>query len=162
MTMSNTAVVVIDVQNAVLSVPGMLRPAETMANLDACVARIAGLLARARGSNIPIFFVQHDGTVGHRLQPGSVGGQIRPELTPRCNEPVVHKSERLISPHHVGRGPPFAENRQIDRCRLYDSVLCRYHGAAGGHARIRRHVNSGWTHDGRFSGPHIRTDYCPS
>ena len=91
MTMSNTAVVVIDVQNAVLSVPGMLRPAETMAALDACVARIAGLLARARGSNIPILFVQHDGTVGHRLQPGSVGGQIRPELTPRCNEPVVHK-----------------------------------------------------------------------
>ena len=91
MTMSNPAVVVIDVQNAVLSVPGMLRPAETMANLDACVARIAGMLTRARGSNIPILFVQHDGTVGHRLQPGSDGWQIRPELTPRCSEPVVHK-----------------------------------------------------------------------
>ena len=91
MIMSNTAVVVIDVQNAVLSVPGMLRPAETMAALDACVARIAGLLVGARRSDIPILFVQHDGTVGHRLKPGSVGWQIRPELTPRCSEPVVHK-----------------------------------------------------------------------
>lgn len=90
--MDNTALVIIDVQNAVLSVPGMMRTAETMAAYDACVARIASLLTRARRSNIPVLFVQHDGTMGQRLERGSLCWQIRPELMPDWNEPVLHKA----------------------------------------------------------------------
>lgn len=90
--MANVAVVVIDVQNAILQVPGLLRPAETDAAFDAVVARIATLIDHGRKRGTPILFVQHDGTPGHRLARGSSGWQIRPEIAPGQGEPVIFKS----------------------------------------------------------------------
>jgi nicotinamidase-related amidase len=92
MTPMNAALVIIDVQNAVLSIPGMARQAETHRAFDECVARIARLIERGRSCTIPVFFVQHDGPPGHRLEIGSWGWKIRPELTPGGDEPVIHKS----------------------------------------------------------------------
>jgi nicotinamidase-related amidase len=90
--MANEAVVVIDVQNAILHIPGMKRPAETHAAFDELVARIATLVERARNRGIPVLFVQHDGQPGHRLERGSSGWQIRPELAPIRAELVIHKT----------------------------------------------------------------------
>jgi nicotinamidase-related amidase len=90
--MSNKAVVIIDVQNAILDIPGMTRRAETIAALDALVSRIASLIRRARERNVPVLFVQHDGPAGHRLERGSIGWQIRPEIAPLHGEPVINKS----------------------------------------------------------------------
>jgi nicotinamidase-related amidase len=90
--MANQAVVIIDVQNAILRVPGMARPMETHLALDAVVGRIAALIQRARNRAIPVLFVQHDGQPGHRLELGSPGWSIRPEIAPAPGEPVIHKS----------------------------------------------------------------------
>ena len=90
--MSKEAVVIIDLQNAILDIPGMKRQVETYAALDALLIRISALVRRARERDIPILFVQHDGPVGHRLERGSPGWQIRPEITPVHGDPVIHKS----------------------------------------------------------------------
>jgi nicotinamidase-related amidase len=90
--MANEAVVIIDVQNAILNIPGMARRVETHAALDAVVAKIATLLRCARNRGIPVLFVQHDGPTNHRLERGSPGWQLRPEIIPALGEPVVHKS----------------------------------------------------------------------
>jgi nicotinamidase-related amidase len=90
--MANEAVVVIDVQNAILTIPGLVRQIETCNAFDAVVARIAALIERARSRDIPILFVQHDGRPGHRLEAGSPGWKLRPEIAPAPGEPVVHKS----------------------------------------------------------------------
>jgi nicotinamidase-related amidase len=90
--MAGAAVVVIDVQNAILTVPDIRRPVETHAALDAVVARIGVLIARARTRGVPVLFVQHDGAVGDPLQRGSHGWQIRSEITPAPGDPVIHKT----------------------------------------------------------------------
>lgn len=90
--MANEAVVIIDVQNAVLDLPGMVRREETTAALKAVTGRIATLIQRARDRSIPVLFVQHNGPPGHRLEPGLSGWQIRPEIAPAPGEPVVQKS----------------------------------------------------------------------
>jgi nicotinamidase-related amidase len=90
--MANEAVVIIDVQNAILDIADMTSRVKTHAALDALVAKIATLLQRARNHAVPVLFVQHDGQAGHRLEPGSPGWKIREEITPADGEPVIHKS----------------------------------------------------------------------
>lgn len=90
--MAKEAVIVIDVQNGILNIPGIAREVETQAALDLVVGRIATLIQRARSRDIPVVFVQHDGETGHRLERGSFGWQIRPEIAPFPSEAVVHKS----------------------------------------------------------------------
>jgi nicotinamidase-related amidase len=85
------ALVVIDVQKAILDGLGGARPAETASALDAVVCRIAGLLARARTEGVPVIHVQHDGRLGHRLAPGGPGWELRTEVAPRSGEIVIHK-----------------------------------------------------------------------
>ncbi len=70
----------------------MTRRAETQAALDACVGRIAKLIREARSRGLAVLYVQHDGEVGHRLERGSAGWQIRPEIAPLPGEPVIHKT----------------------------------------------------------------------
>jgi nicotinamidase-related amidase len=86
------ALVIIDVQVGILApVPGergtVLRRA-----LDDTVARIAGLLDRARRRDVPVFHVQHDGPAGHRLAKGSDGWRLRPELVPAAGEALINKT----------------------------------------------------------------------
>jgi nicotinamidase-related amidase len=90
--MASEAVVVIDVQNAILDIPGMKRPAETHAAFDGLVGRIAAFVERVRSRGIPVLFVQHDGQPGHRLERGLPGWQIRRELAPIRDEVVIHKT----------------------------------------------------------------------
>lgn len=87
----NTALVVIDVQRGILDVPNLQRKRETGEALDETVARIAGLIAQARGATIPVIYVQHDGGAGHRLEPNTPGWPLRPEIAPGSGEPVIHK-----------------------------------------------------------------------
>lgn len=90
--MNPKAIVVIDVQNAILEKPGLERRAETFAALDTVVGRIAQLIVWGRQQAIPIIFVQHDGPAGHRLAVGTPGWQIRPEIASLADEPIVHKT----------------------------------------------------------------------
>ena len=91
MTDRPTALVIIDVQNAILRGLGGTRPQETERALDAVVGRIAGLLARARATALTVIHVKHDGGPGHRLAPDGEGWRIRAELAPRDGEMVVRK-----------------------------------------------------------------------
>ena len=89
--MAQDALVIIDVQNAILEIPGQQRRVETHAAFDTLVARIATLIERGRKRKIPVIFVQHDGPSGHRLERGLPGWQIRQEISPAPGEPIIHK-----------------------------------------------------------------------
>lgn len=82
------ALVIIDVQQGMFSDPAM-QPFEG----EATVARIRGLLDRARDADIPVFFVQHDGGEGHPLRRASPGFAFHSSLTPRAGESVTVKTE---------------------------------------------------------------------
>ena len=84
----DTALLLIDLQRNILLGKG---GPEAQAALEATVERVAGLLDRARRRGFPVIHVQHDGELGHRLERGTPGWEIRPEVAPRGNEPVVHK-----------------------------------------------------------------------
>jgi nicotinamidase-related amidase len=90
--MTNEAIVVIDVQKAILGAPHTERQVKNLLALDEVVATIALLIARARNLGKPVLFLQHDGPPGHRLEKGSPGWQIRPEVAPAPGEPVIHKT----------------------------------------------------------------------
>jgi nicotinamidase-related amidase len=82
------ALVIIDVQQVMFSMPG-LKPHDG----EAVVDRIAGLIARARDAEVPIFYVQHDGGPENPLiQKGSPGFQYHPKLAPRGSDDVTVKS----------------------------------------------------------------------
>jgi nicotinamidase-related amidase len=91
MQLERTAVVVIDVQNGILAGVDGNRRHETARALDATVARISGLLDRARVAGIPVFYVQHDGGPGHPLEPHTQAWEIRAEIGPKPGEPVIRK-----------------------------------------------------------------------
>jgi nicotinamidase-related amidase len=97
----NTALLVVDVQNAVVE--------EALAR-DAVVANIGSLVEQARRERIPVVWVQHS---DEQLARGSDDWQIVPELIPDKAEPVVEKSygdsfedttlETVLSGLNVGR-----------------------------------------------------------
>jgi nicotinamidase-related amidase len=90
--MTNQALVIIDVQNSILGPTDTERQKKNHAALDEVIARIALLIARARKLGIPILFVQHNGSNGHRLETGTSGWKIRAEIAPVADDPVVQKS----------------------------------------------------------------------
>jgi len=88
---NQTALVVIDVQRGIMDDPGQAREIEVHRAFEETVLRIRSLLDRARQARFPVIYVQHDGGPGHRLEPGTPGWPIHPEITPRPEEPVIHK-----------------------------------------------------------------------
>lgn len=76
---SNTALLVIDVQNGVVA---------GAPNRDAVVANIRALVGRARAEGVPVVWVQHsdDGLVA-----GSEAWQLVPELERQGQEPLIAK-----------------------------------------------------------------------
>ena len=91
MLATKTALLVIDVQRGILAIPNLARKKEIDKALDETVERIAGLIARARTASVPVIYVQHDGSPGHRLEPDTSGWPIRTEIAPEPGEPVIHK-----------------------------------------------------------------------
>ncbi|MGB8010366.1 MAG: cysteine hydrolase family protein [Terriglobales bacterium] len=91
MSAAKTALLVIDVQRGIVDDPSLVRKKEINQALDDTVARIAGLIVRARAASVRVIFVQHDGSRGHRLEPGTSGWPLRPEIAPQAGEPVIRK-----------------------------------------------------------------------
>jgi len=59
---------------------------------DTVLANIAGLLNKARESDTPIVYIQHDGSgPDHPLKPGSDAWQIHPLIAPMDGEIVIRK-----------------------------------------------------------------------
>ncbi len=79
---TDTALVVIDVQK------GLIGDAYQH---DEILARINTLLAKARASQTPVIYVQHDEPKGYSLEVGTDAWQIHPAIAPQNDEPVVNK-----------------------------------------------------------------------
>ena len=75
----NTALLVVDVQNAVV---------EGAHERDAVVANVGSLVEKARQERIPVVWVQHS---DQNLERGSDAWRIVPELRPGDGEPLVEK-----------------------------------------------------------------------
>ena len=91
MSAAKTALLVIDVQRGILALPNLTRKKENDQALDETVLCIAGLIEKARTASVPVIYIQHDGSPGHRLEPETSGWPIRTEIAPRPGEPVIHK-----------------------------------------------------------------------
>lgn len=57
------------------------------------LARISGLVARARSSGVPVIFVRNCGGVGEPDEPGSVGWELSPAVPRLAGEPIVDKRQ---------------------------------------------------------------------
>ena len=88
---TKTALLVVDVQRGILDIPNLARKKEIDQALDETVARIAGLIDRARTASVPVIYIQHDGGRGHRLEPGTSGWALRAEIAPQPSDPLIHK-----------------------------------------------------------------------
>ena len=80
------ALVVIDVQKIMFAHP-TFQPYDG----EAVVDRIAGLIAKARGEGVPVFFVQHQ--AGEHMQPGAPGFPFVDKLTPQQGDDVTVKTK---------------------------------------------------------------------
>lgn len=87
-----TALLIIDVQNAILSGLGAPdRQAAIDTALDALSARLTTLKQAANAAGVPVLLVQHDGSETHRLAEGSEGWELRPEIAAGEGDVIVHK-----------------------------------------------------------------------
>lgn len=89
---NETALIIIDVQEAILPAGDSPRVAAAAQALNGVVARLADLQARARAAGVTLIHVQHDAPDDHRLAKGTPGWEIRRELTPQPGELVIHKT----------------------------------------------------------------------
>jgi nicotinamidase-related amidase len=55
------------------------------------VDRINSLTHRARASNTPVIYIQHDGESGGPLETGSAGWQIHPAIKPDTGDLIIRK-----------------------------------------------------------------------
>jgi nicotinamidase-related amidase len=88
------ALVVIDVQNGILHGNAEAeRQAVMDAVLDETAARLAALQAKAREAGVPVIVVQHDDPPGSgsRLEVGTPGWELRPEIAPKAGDVLVNK-----------------------------------------------------------------------
>ncbi len=87
-----TALVIIDVQNAVLH---WQLPPERQRLVDAAqtamVMRLQGALKQARAAGAPVVFVQHNEPASEFMAKGSPGWQVRAEIAPLTGEAIVQK-----------------------------------------------------------------------
>ena len=116
----NTAVLVIDVQNDIMS---------GVYNRDAVVANISLLIDQARTEDVAVVWLQHS---SEAVAIDSDGWQFVPELSQRATEPVVHKRyadsfeetdlESVLDERHIGH--LFVAGAQTDEC-----IRATLHGA---------------------------------
>ncbi len=84
--MQKTALLIIDVQNC------MFNPVEPVYNSTGLLANLQSLIDRARASNTPVIYVQHNGPAGAPHAPGEPGWAIHPAIAPQLGETIVQKT----------------------------------------------------------------------
>mgnify|MGYP000285289441 FL=1 len=88
------ALVVIDVQNGILEGKGTPdRQLVMNAALDQMVHRLQALQNAAREAGVPVIVIQHDDPpgCGSRLEVGTKGWELRPEIAPHEGDLHLHK-----------------------------------------------------------------------
>ena len=82
--MKDPALLVIDVQVGIIEGFHAYRGRDVLEQINK-------LLAKARASNMPIIYIQHDGEKGHPLEVGSEGWHIHPAIKPHEGDLIVRK-----------------------------------------------------------------------
>ena len=156
----NTALLVIDVQNDVVS---------GAHDRDGVIARINALVDKARNEQVPVIWVQHS---DDNMPIDTEGWQYVPELARAESEPLVHKRygdsfedtdlESVLAEHQVGR--VVVTGAQTDACirstlhgalvRGYDTTLVgdahttedlRQWGVPVAPEQVIAHTNTYWS-----------------
>ena len=81
---ADTGLLIIDVQVGIIDGFHAYKGSEVLEQIN-------GLIGRARASNTPIIYVQHEGSQGDPLEAGTEGWQIHPAIKPRADDLVVRK-----------------------------------------------------------------------
>lgn len=81
--MPNTAVLVVDVQNALLNAHPY--------NEKEIFTNIKKVIISARRHNTEIIYIRHNGQIGSLLEPGTHGWQIIDQITPQTNDKIIEK-----------------------------------------------------------------------
>jgi nicotinamidase-related amidase len=81
---THVAILVIDVQAGIIDGLRAYRGREVLEQINK-------LLSKARASNMPIIYVQHDGEAGHPLEVGTHGWEIHPEIAPHQEDIIIRK-----------------------------------------------------------------------
>jgi nicotinamidase-related amidase len=79
-----SALLIIDVQVGIIEGFQAYRGREVLDQINK-------LLDKARASNMPIIYIQHDGEKGHPLEVGSSGWEIHPDIKPREGDLIIRK-----------------------------------------------------------------------
>jgi nicotinamidase-related amidase len=58
---------------------------------DRVLSNITVLLSKARSSEVPVLFIQHDGPKGHPIEAETAAWAIHPSILPMSGEPVIRK-----------------------------------------------------------------------
>ena len=80
----HTALLIIDVQVGIIEGFQAYHGREVLAHINK-------LLSKARASNTPIIYVQHDGGEGDPLEAGSAGWEIHPDIKLRPEDLIIRK-----------------------------------------------------------------------
>lgn len=81
---TDAALLIIDVQVGIVEGFHAYRGREVLEQINK-------LLSKARASNTPIIYVQHDGEAGHPLEPGGAGWEIHAGINRREDELIIRK-----------------------------------------------------------------------
>lgn len=82
--MENTALLVIDVQNALV----LAKPFA----VGEVISNIKRLIKTCRENNVEVIYIQHNDEIGGELEPNSDGWKIYKEISPNSNEKVITKN----------------------------------------------------------------------
>ena len=153
----NTALLVVDVQNAVVA---------GAYNRDDVIANIRGLVERARAGHVPVLWIQHS---SDNLVEGSEGWAYVPELQRRDTEPLVPKKfgdafedtvlETELAQRGVGR--VVVTGAQTDACirgdppRRVRTRLRHRPGRGRAHHRRPHRVRASRARQGRGAHEHV-------
>jgi nicotinamidase-related amidase len=80
------ALLVIDVQN------GMFQEGNVVYKGDSLLENLKALIAHARSSKTPVFYIQHNGPAEHPLEYGTRGWELHPEITPNDQDIIIQKT----------------------------------------------------------------------
>ena len=86
MSMENSALLIIDVQN------GMFLEGESVFNGKGLLQGIKALIKQARSAKIPLLYIQHNETAGYPLENGTYGWEIHSEISPEEGDIIIQKT----------------------------------------------------------------------
>lgn len=106
--MSNIALLVVDVQNALMQ--------EHPYNEQKVLQNIKKLISAARANDKEVIYVRHDDGKGSELEYGTDGWQIYADIAPKNNETIFEK--QYNSAFHKTALRDYLESKQIDSIML--------------------------------------------